>query len=139
MNSINENQPEQNHEDLAGPEAIEKIRELVEEAQTCFFCTKVSAGGSEGARPMSVQQVDEEGNLWFLSANDSHKNRELVLDPSVDLYFQGSAHSDFMHLKGEATISTDRDKIAELWEPIIATWFTEGIDDPRVTAIRVVR
>src|SRR5262245_4369031 len=130
MNSINENQPEQNHEDLAGREAIEKIRELVEEAQTCFFCTKIANGGSEGARPMSVQQVDENGNLWFLSANDSHKNRELALDSSVDLYFQGSAHSDFLHLKGEATISTDREKIEELWEPIIATWFTEGIDDP---------
>ena len=27
--------------------------------------------------------------------------------------------------------------IKELWEPILKTWFTEGIDDPRITAIRV--
>ena len=86
---------------------------------------------------MSVQQVDDEGNLWFLSANDSHQNKELALDPSVKLYFQGSAHSDFLQLTGRATISTDRAKIKELWEPIIKTWFTEGVEDPRITVIKV--
>ena len=136
-NSIDQNQSEDNHADLSGAEAVQKIRELVEEAQTCFFRTAVSVEGSNGARPMSVQQVDDDGNLWFLSANDSHKNRELAENPEVELYFQGSAHSDFLHLKGTATISTDREKIAELWEPIIQTWFTEGIDDPRITAIQV--
>ena len=137
MNSIDQNQSEENHADLGGREAIEKITELVEEAQTCFFCTAASAAGSSGARPMSVQRVDEDGNLWFLSAKDSHKNLELALDSSVDLYFQGSAHSDFLHLKGTATISTDREKIAELWEPVIGTWFTGGVDDPRITVIKV--
>jgi general stress protein 26 len=58
-------------------------------------------------------------------------------DPTVDLYFHGSAHSDFLHLTGHGTISTDRAKIDELWEPAIRTWFTGGKDDPRITVIRV--
>jgi len=136
--SINLNQSEENHADLAGEEAVQKIRELVEEAQTCFFCTVARVEGSTGVRPMSVQQVDDDGNLWFLSASDSHKNLELEQDATVDLYFQGSAHSDFLHLKGVATVSEDREKIAELWEPMSQTWFTGGIDDPRITVIRVV-
>lgn len=136
-NSIDQNQSEENHADLTGEEAVQKIRELVEEAQTCFFCTSARAEGSTGVRPMSVQQVDDEGNLWFLSASDSHKNLELEEDAAVDLYFQGSAHSDFLHLKGVATVSEDREKIAELWEPIIGSWFTGGIEDPRITVIQV--
>jgi general stress protein 26 len=36
-----------------------------------------------------------------------------------------------------ATISTDKELIKELWEPIIKTWFTGGVDDPRITAIKV--
>jgi general stress protein 26 len=28
-------------------------------------------------------------------------------------------------------------KIKELWEPIIRTWFTGGVDDPRITVIKV--
>lgn len=87
---------------------------------------------------MSVQQIDEEGNFWFLSADDSHKNAELELDPSVKLYFQGSPHSDFLQIEGRATISRDKAKIEELWEPIIKTWFTGGVDDPRITVIKVV-
>jgi general stress protein 26 len=86
---------------------------------------------------MNVRKVDDEGNLWFLSANDSHTNKELALDPSVKLYFQGGPHSDFLQLNGRATISTDKSKIKELWEPVIRTWFTEGEDDPRITVIKI--
>ena len=138
MDSINRNQEEENRADLDGSEAIGKIRELVEKAGTCFFCTNVAMGGSGGARPMSVQKIDQAGHLWFLSPSDSHKNRELVLTSAVTLYFQGSAHSDFLLLNGEATVSRDKEKIKELWEPILKTWFTEGIDDPRITVIEVV-
>jgi general stress protein 26 len=41
-------------------------------------------------------------------------NHELELDPSVSLFFQGSKHSDFLHLHGRATISQDRSKIREV-------------------------
>ena len=137
MNSINRNQPEKNHEDLNSQDAIEKIRELVGKAESCFFCTTVTASDSVGARPMAVQEVDDSGNLWFLSAIDSHKNDELMRNPAVRLYFQGSAHSDFLLLDGTASVSRDKARIKELWKPILKTWFTEGQDDPRITVIKV--
>jgi general stress protein 26 len=137
MDSINQQQPEQNRADLRGPKAVEKMKQLVDKAETCFFCTAVVSNGSTGARPMSVQEVDEQGNLWFLSADDSHKNEELNRDPSVRLYFQGSAHSDFLTLSGTASVSRDKARTKELWEPIAKTWFTEGEEDPRITVIKV--
>lgn len=137
MDSINKNQPEDNHQDLSGSAAVAKIKELVKKAETCFFCTEIATPGSSTARPMSVQEVDDSGDLWFLSADDSHKNLEVAADPSVKLYFQGSAHSHFLFIKGRASISYDRERIKELWEPIIKTWFTGGVDDPRISIIRV--
>ena len=137
MNSIDRNQPEDNRENLQGRDAVKKIKEMVEQAENCFFCSAVVRGESSGDRPMNVRQVDDEGNLWFLSASDSHKNQELAVDPSVKLYFQGSKHSDFMQLNGQATITTNKEKIKELWSPLVRTWFTEGIDDPRITVIKV--
>ena len=137
MDSINQQQLEQNRVDLTGAEAIKKMKQLVDKAETCFFCTGVLSDGSTGTRPMSVQEVDDGGNLWFLSADDSHKNQELIRDPSVRLYFQGSAHSGFLTLNGTATVSRDKARIKELWEPIVKTWFTEGEDDPRITVIEV--
>jgi len=137
MDSINEQQPEQNRKDLVGPEALTKIRELVKKAETCFFCTAISQGKAVATRPMAVQQVDDQGNFWFLSSDDSHKNQELTVDPAVQLMFQGSAHSDFLMVYGTATVLRDKAKIEELWHPVLKTWFTEGREDPRITAIKV--
>ena len=53
MDSINKNQPEANHKDLAGKEAIDKLKELVKSAETCFFCT-AGAQSPTGVRPKSV-------------------------------------------------------------------------------------
>ena len=136
MDSINKNQPEHNMEDLSGASAIKKMADLIKEAETCFFCTSLKSGEVD-ARPMSVLQVDEQGNLWFMSASDSHKNAELQTDSSVRLFFQGSPHSEFLHLEGTATVSRDKAKIHELWKFVLKTWFTEGEDDPRITVIKV--
>ncbi|MBC8110878.1 MAG: pyridoxamine 5'-phosphate oxidase family protein [Verrucomicrobia bacterium] len=138
MDSINKNQVEENKKDLNGNEATAKMKELIEKANSCFFCTEGGTGSSNGVRPMSVQKVDDEGNLWFLSANDSYKNKEISQNPAVKLYFQGSAHSDFLHFNGKASISEDKAKIKELWNPILKTWFTEGENDPRISVIKVV-
>ncbi len=137
MDSINKNQPEENYKALQGEEAVKKIIELTDKAKTCFFCTKPLQGDITATRPMSVQKVDEEGNLWFLSAKDSHKNEELQASPHAHLLFQGSSYSDFLTIYGPATVTTDKAKIKELWEPTLKTWFTEGIDDPRITVIKV--
>lgn len=138
MDSINQNQPEDNYRDLSGKDAVKQIQETVNSSDTCFFCTTTYGGPSAGARPMNVRKVDDEGSLWFMSASDSHKNAEIAVDPTVKLYMQGSTHSEFLHLTGHATISQDKAKIKELWTPILKTWFTEGEDDPRITVIKVV-
>ena len=137
MDSINANQPDDNHEDLRGSRAVEQIREVVNKSASCFFCTAVSHGSTGATRPMSVQEVDDDGTLWFLSASDSHKNRELEKDPAVRLFFQGSEHAGFLTLTGTATVSRDRKRIEDLWKPVLKVWFTEGEDDPRITVIGV--
>ncbi|WP_425637348.1 pyridoxamine 5'-phosphate oxidase family protein [Algoriphagus yeomjeoni] len=136
MNSINENQEEQNREDLMGSEAVEKIRELIDKSGSCFFVTSTSLNNSHKSRPMSVQKTDDAGNIWFLSAKDSMKNMEIAADTDVTLYFQGSSYSDFLELNGHAVITDDRAKIEELWDPTVKAWFTEGKDDPRISVIQ---
>ena len=137
MDSINKQQEEENFENLQGAEAIKKIKALTDKGPSCFFCTHITTGRPFITRPMSVQEVDDDGNLWFLSANDSHKNFEIKNDSAVQLLFQGSSYSDFLNLYGIATISEDKEKIKQLWKPILKTWFTEGIDDPRISVIKV--
>jgi len=138
MDSINKNQPEDNFKNLIGKEAIAKIKELADKAGSCFFCTDIKTGKPFDTRPMAPEKIDEQGNFWFLSSSDSHKNEELEKDPSVQLLFQGSSYSDYLSIYGKAIISRDKAKIKELWNPMMKTWFTEGEDDPRITVIQVI-
>lgn len=137
MDSINKNQKEDNFENLRGKEAVEKIKELTEKAGSCFFCTRILTGHQFHSRPMVPEKIDDDGNLWFMSAKDSHKNKEIIDNPAVQLLFQGSSYSNYLSIYGNATISTDRKMIEELWKPTMKTWFTEGIDDPRITVIKI--
>lgn len=137
MTSINREKPEKNLDNLFGEEAVHKIKELVAKAKTCLFCTNIKTGQTFSTRPMSVQQLDDNGVAWFLSASDSSQNAEISRDSHVQLLFQGSSYSDFLTLSGQATLSRDKAKIKELWQPILKDWFTGGIDDPRVTVISV--
>jgi general stress protein 26 len=136
MDSINQQQKEDNFKNLIGQEALDKIKSLADKSGGCFFCTRIETGKRFETRPMAPEKIDDDGNFWFLSANDSHKNKEIEADPAVQLLFQGSSYSDFMTLYGRATISTDKQKIDELWDAQMKTWFTEGKDDPRITVIK---
>lgn len=136
MDSINKNQKEDNFKNLFGKEALDKIKDLAKSAGSCFFCTKITTGEAFATRPMAPEKIDDEGNFWFLSASDSHKNEQIQADPAVQMLFQGSSYSDFMMLYGKVTISRDKQKIEELWDATMKTWFTEGIDDPRITVLK---
>jgi len=137
MNSINQQQPEDNFKDLNGPEAIEKLKYLAEDAKTCFFISNIKTGLPVSARPMTVQQVDDEGNLWFLMANDSETYNELQSEPLAQLFFQGSKYSDYLNVYGLITLSDDKEKIKEFWNPVLKTWFTDGVDDARIAVVKL--
>ncbi len=138
MNSIDKNQKEKNFENLIGNEGVAKIKELVDKASTCFFCTAIKTDQSFETRPMAPQKVDDAGHIWFMSAKDSYKNLDLQENPKAQLLFQGSSYSNFLSLYGNVIVSQDKAKINELWEPTMKTWFTEGENDPRITVLQFI-
>src|SRR5690349_19705641 len=105
MDSINRQQPEDNQKDLSGKEAVKKMREITDKNKTCFFCTHSTDDIPMAVRPMSLQQLDDNGDFFFLSADDSHKNKQIAADNRVQLLFQKSSYADFLSLNGTATIS----------------------------------
>ncbi len=121
---------------LANEEAIAKLKEIAEDVGICMFCTELN-NVPFSTRPMGLQEVDEYGNLWFLSSADSNKNFEIKVDEKVQLIFAKSTNSHYLSVYGEATIYKDKNTIEEMWNPIAKAWFKEGKDDPNVTVIRV--
>ena len=67
-------------------EAIARLKVLAEKIDMCMFCTQPESFPMQ-TRPMSTQEVDDEGNLWFLSASDSNKNEQIDEDAHVQLIY----------------------------------------------------
>jgi general stress protein 26 len=122
--------------DLTNKEGIEKMKELAESAKICHFVTGLSSKPLN-SRPMATQEVDDEGNFWFLSKKSSHKNEDIENDPDVQLFYANSSSSEYLAVFGYAEIITDHAKLEELWNPFAKAWFNEGKNDPEISIIRV--
>lgn len=124
------------NENLNNKESIDKLKSLVHDIKVAVFCTELTKVPIQ-SRPMSVQEVDDEGNLWFISSKTSNKNFEIQKDNQVQLFFSNVSNSQYLSLYGSATIYKDQEKIDELWTPIAKAWFDQGKEDPNVTVIKV--
>lgn len=98
----------------------------------------VTHTGDQGfhARPMALAQVEDDGQIWFITGADSTKVHEIEVDSHVHLIAQ-NGHSAFLSLSGRASLIVDRAKIAELWSEPFRAWFPQGKDDPNVELIVV--
>ena len=123
-------------ENLQNQQAIEKMQELIKHNAICMFGTYENS--KLQVRPMSVQEVDGEGTFWLLSARESQKNQSIAANTEVQLFFSNAGDSEFLSVSGIAEISTDREKIEELWNQIAKAWFTKGKDDPSISVLKVV-
>ena len=122
---------------LTADNAVEKIREIAKDANICMFVTDLSRLPLAG-RPMATQEVDEEGNIWFMSDRSSDKNKEIDNDNKVQLFYSHTSNYEYLSIFGRAEIVNDHSKIKELWTPIAKTWFKEGKDDPNISLIKVI-
>ncbi len=89
------------------------------------------------SRPMTSQQLDEEGYLWFFSSDHSAVAQQLAQHTHVNVAFSDPGKSLYLSVSGHASVSGDRQKIEQLWNPLVAAWFPKGKDDPEVALIKV--
>ena len=86
---------------------------------------------------MATAKVDDNGNLWFFTKMSSPKTSELTSDNDVELLYSHPGKDSYVDVIGKAYIETDRNKIEELWSPMVKAWFPGGIDDPEICLLRV--
>lgn len=90
--------------------------------------TTVDDTGALVSRPMGVQDVELDGDLWFFTTLDSHKVAEIRAGPPANASFAGS--SSWLSVSGTAEVVQDRARIDELWNPVAEAWFPDGPDTP---------
>ncbi|SEK17683.1 pyridoxamine 5'-phosphate oxidase family protein [Parapedobacter koreensis] len=117
-------------------EAVEKLMRLVKDIDFCIFCTDLASTPIESS-PMSTQEVDEDGNCWFLASKDSTKYRNIHKDPHVQLFYAAPGDFKYLTVYGRAEALYDRRRIEKYWNKFVEGWFEKGIDDPNIILLKV--
>lgn len=124
-------------ENLKSQEAIEKLKKLVNCIDIGMVCSRTGKGSDIHAVPMSRQEVDDEGNIWYLISADSETHRNLLNNSKVTLLFSDIKAYEFLSVDGYAEISRDRSRIEKYWNKMMEAWFERGKDDPNIRVMKV--
>ena len=117
-------------------EAIKKLGEMIKDIRIAMFTT-THDDGTLHSRPMATQDVEFDGDLWFLTRLDSSKVHDVKQYDHVNLSYASSNGSRYVSVIGSAKVLNDRAKIKELWSPAYKVWFPEGLEDPQLRLIKV--
>lgn len=113
-----------------------KIGQIIEDIGVCMLTTINQIGGLH-SRPMYVQEIDEEGSLWFFTSSDSNLMEEIVKIPVVNVTFSAFGNDKFLAATALAYEVYDQKKMKELWTPALEVWFKDGIETPDITLLRI--
>ena len=116
-------------------EAIVKLKDLIEDIDFAMLTTV--NGGQLRSRPMSTQKFDFDGDLWFFTSDNTHKVDEIERDNRVNVAYAKPEDNVYISVSGKAQLVKDREKIEELWNPILKAWFPKGLDDPTLSLLKV--
>lgn len=116
--------------------AVKQIKHIAESAGVCMFET-IQPEPPFSVRPMSPVKVNDAAVLWFFSAGNSKKNKEILIDSHVQLLFSNPGKNEYLSIYGTAQIITDKKTIEEMWSPIATVWFPAGVNDPDISLIKV--
>jgi general stress protein 26 len=130
------NDKDTNYKELNGQEGMDKIASLVKDIRIAMLST-VDHDGSISSRPMATQNEPFNGTLWFLTRGSSDKVHEIATDRHVTLNYASPSDSKYIALKGKASVTNDRGKIKQLWNPMYKAWFPKGEEDPDIAVLKV--
>ncbi len=115
-------------------EKREHVEKLVAGFDTAMLVTHTLDGGLR-SRPLAIAEAREGGTLYFSTAVDSEKVRELERNPNVNVVLQDGRR--FVSLSGSARVVRDKALIERMWSASWKIWFPQGKDDPTLCLLAV--
>jgi len=94
-------------------------------------------------RPMTAQvDIPDDGDksdggpIYFFASKSEHLVTAMGQSHRAVATYAAKGHKLFAHIHGTLHLSNDRGVIDRLWNPIIASWYKDGKDDPDLALIR---
>lgn len=116
------------------PETLQVLKGIIKDAKVAMLVTR-SKDNRLVARPMQLQEVEYDGDLWFLTRTDTDKYEEIKTDDNVNVVI---ADKSYASISGRAEIVDDLDRKKEFWSKAYELMFDlEDYTDPRITLIKI--
>lgn len=119
---------------IATPSELEKLASLLKGFRFAMLTSR-DEDGTLTAHPLTVQESEFDGDLWFIIGRHASAVEHVSRDANVGVSF--SSNDSWLSLAGTASIVDDGAKLRELWTPAVEAWFPEGPEDPDVTLLKV--
>jgi len=120
---------------MKNPEGLRQIRTLIDEQKTVMMASHLDKTPFSVC-PMTLQQMDEKGDLWFFASQDSDLFKDIEKDNRVQIIYADDKKQTYISIFGNATHIIANQKKEELWNSNLLNWF-EGKDDPNLALISV--
>ena len=121
--------------DLANKDAIKKLKSLAEDIRFCMYT--IYKDGRIDSRPMTTQEIDEDGNVWFFTSRNTDIGDSSSQGENVTLIYADPANNSYLSISGTSSLVESQEKKDELWNPMSKAWFPEGKEDPNLVVLKV--
>ena len=120
--------------DTSHDDRVEKVARLMDGIRIAMLTT-VDERGSLVSRPMATQDVEFDGDLWFIAERSSSAAAHIAARPQVNAAYSGS--SSWVSLSGTARVVDDVQKLSELWDTFTGAWMEGGPENPENVLIHI--
>ena len=112
----------------------EHFQELLETFSTAMLVTRTESGELR-CRPMTIAEVCEDADVWFVTSIDDAKAEEIRSDANVCVSLQKG--QKYVSLSGTAELVQDRARLKAMWNEAWKVWYPDGPESPKVTLVKV--
>lgn len=121
---------EKNHQEK---EQLETLIDILNDVDVVML-TSISEEGKLVARPMQTQELEYDGDLWFITMKHTDKYKEIEANPTVNISVVGKSYAS---ISGTAKIVDDRERLDKHWNKIYEKMFDTHPKDPNLTMVKI--
>ena len=124
-------------EHLARKDAEDRLFKAIEDTRVGML--GVAGGEPRHMQPMTAYVEREANELWFFTYRDTDLVRDVNASGGHYAMFCviSKDREVYACLGGELEEHFDRERMERYWNPVVAAWYPEGKDDPRLTLLRM--
>lgn len=119
---------------MSDERSVEKVVELMRSTRIAMLTT-VDADGRLTSRPMATQEVEFDGDVYFIAERSSELVSQISTTSHVNVAY--SSHDSWVSLAGNAAVVEDTEKLAELWNAVTGAWLEGGPENPNNVLVKV--